>query len=87
MKSKWDRLELNNRLVKKDKVFTPDFHQWFINEKADTMVKCMIADVRTKAGMGCNPDHFTLLYSTLKRRTEFKAQDVRPFVEKMLELT
>ena len=25
VKSKWDQLELNNRLVKKDEVFTPDF--------------------------------------------------------------
>ena len=56
------------------------------------MVKCMTADVRTKAGMGCNPDHFYTntcesMNSSSKRKTEFKAQDVRPFVEKMLELT
>ena len=92
VKSKWDQLELNNRLVKKDEQVVPSFHQWFVDEKADTMVKCMLADVRTKAGMGCNPDHFYTntcesMNSTLKRRTEFKSQDVRPFVEKMLELT
>ena len=58
VKSRWDHLEMNNRLVKKDEVLNPEFHHWFVSEKADTMINCMIADVRQKAGMGHDPDHF-----------------------------
>lgn len=73
-------------------MFFPEFHRWFVEEKSDTMIRCMIIDARKKAGMGCNPDHFytntcELMNSTIKNRTDFKMNDVRPFVEKMLQLT
>ena len=40
------------------KEFQPEFHDWFIREKADVIVNCMLPDVRTKAGLGENPDIF-----------------------------
>ena len=91
VKSRWDHLEMNNRLVKKDEVLNPEFHHWFVSEKADTMINCMIADVRQKAGMGHDPDHFYTntcesMNSTIKNRTDFKPHDFRPFVKKMFQL-
>ena len=91
LKPIWDQIEIQNRLCQKHKTVTPEFHRWFVQEKSQMMTKCMIRDVRERAGMGRNPDHFYTnicesMNSTLKKRTDFKPHDIRPFVDKVFEL-
>ena len=91
VKQKWDEMELEHRLCHKDEVIEAEFRKWFVQEKASTMIFCMLSDVRQKAGMGNSPDHFYTnlcesMNNTLKNRTDFKPHDVRPFVTKMYNL-
>lgn len=62
-----------------------------VKEKVDTMIQCMIRDVRLKAGMGSDPDHFYTnmcesMNKTLKQRTDIKPNYAGPFIDKMFEL-
>ena len=82
MKSRWDKLEKDHRLTEQGKSVDPEFHEWFVNEKADTMIQCMIKDVREKARTG---SHFYTnmcesMNKTLKQRTDFKSNDAGPFI-------
>jgi hypothetical protein len=91
LKEKWDKLERDNKLTEQGKLTKVEFHEWFVKEKADVVIQCMIKDVRRKAGMGCDPDHFftnmcEAMNKTLKQRTQYKQNDVGPFIEKMYEL-
>ena len=91
VKQKWDEMELEHRLCHKDEVIEAEFHKWFVQEKASTMISCMLSDIRQKAGMGNSPDHFYTnlcesMNNILRNRTDFKPHDVRPFVTKMYNL-
>jgi len=37
--------------------YQAEFYGWFIREKADIIVNCMLPDVQEKAGVGENPQH------------------------------
>ena len=91
VKPRWNKLECDHKLTEQGKFVEPQFHEWFVKEKADTMIQCMINDVRVKAGMGSDPDHFYTnmcesMNKTLKQRTDFKPNDAGPFIDKMFEL-
>ena len=81
LKCRWNDIEKQYRLSQRGVEIEPVFHKWFTDEKANTIAKCMLKDVRIKAGMGQDPDHFYTNMSesmskTLKERTDFKAQDL-----------
>ena len=91
LKSRWDALERQHRFTQKSEVVNPEFHRWFVEQKADIMARCMLRVVREKAGMGHPPDHFYTnlsesINSTLKNRMDFKPHDVRPFIDKVYGL-
>ena len=90
LKQRWDTFERSHRCVPHGKSFQPEFYNWFVSEKADVIVKCMLPGIRKKAGLGEEPDHFYTnmsesLNNALKSRTEYKEQDFRSFVEKMYD--
>ncbi|MBC6401887.1 MAG: hypothetical protein GDA37_12950 [Ekhidna sp.] len=91
LKDRWDKFESSHRSVPQHtQSFLPEFYSWFRSEKADVVVKCMLPDVRKKAGLGDEPDHFYTnmsesLNNILKNRTEYKEQEFRSFVEKMYD--
>ena len=92
LKERWDTFEQVNRSVPVGKEFQPEFHDWFIREKADVIVNCMLPDARTKAGLGENPDHFYTnmcesMNKTLKCHTDYKEQELHVFIEKMQTFT
>ena len=64
------------------------FHKWFTGKKLHDIAKCMLKNVRVKAGMGQKPDHFYTntsesMNKTLEERTDYKAQGLRQFIDKM----
>ena len=86
----WNEFESSNRSVPQGKSFEPEFFNWFVKEKADVIVNCMLPDIRKKAGLGEEPDHFFTnmcesMNSILKSRTEYQELEFRSFVEKMYE--
>ena len=88
LKPRWNKLEEQHRLSRMGVQLEPEFHKWFTDEKSHTIVRCMLKGVRVKAGMGQDPDHFYTnmnesMNSTLKSRTDYKAQELRQFVDKM----
>ena len=90
LKQRWDTFESSHRCVPRGKLFQPEFYSWFQSEKADVVVKCMLPDIRKKAGLGREPDHYYTnmsesLNNVLKCRTEYKEQEFRSFVEKMYD--
>ena len=53
----------------------PEFYNWFVCEKSETMCKCMIHSVRAAAGLGNPPEKFynnasESINNVLKSKTE-----------------
>ena len=87
LKERWGQFE-NYRSVPQGKSVQPIFYEWFVAEKADVVVNCMLPEVRRKAGLGEHPDPFYTnmcesMNKTLKSRTDYKEHELRPFVDKM----
>ena len=92
LKDRWDNFEHQHKGVPQGKEYQAEFYGWFIREKADVNVNCMLPDVRKKAGLVENPDHFFTnmcesMKKTLKCRTDYKEQELCTFVEKMYTFT
>lgn len=90
LKFRWNELEVQNCLSPNGVELQPVFHKWFTDEKSNIVVSCMLKNIRVTAGMGKDPEHFYTnmsesLNKTLKERTDYKAQDLRLFVNKMLK--
>ena len=88
LKHRWDEMEKQYCLSQKGIEIEPAFHKWFTDEKSHDVARCMLKNVRIKAGMGQEPDHFYTNMSesmnkTLKERTDYKAQSLRQFIDKM----
>lgn len=58
----------------------PGFMEWFCTTQAEVMCTTMIVSVRTRAGLGSPPEHFTTnsnesLNNLLKRKVDFKRSE------------
>ena len=88
LKERWDQFEIHHCNGPQDKSIQPIFYDWFVPEKADVVVNCMLLEVRKKAGIGEHPDPFNTnmsesMRNTLKSRTNYKDYELLPFVKKM----
>lgn len=74
--------------VPQGKSIQPIFYEWFVTEKADVVVNCMLPEVRQNTGLGEQLDLFYTnmcesMNNTLKSLTDYKEHELRPFVDKM----
>ena len=46
LKQRWHTFERSHHCVPQGKSFQPEFYNWFISEKADVIVKCMLPGIR-----------------------------------------
>ena len=58
LKERWNQFEIHHKSVPQGKSVQPVFYEWFVTEKADVVVHCMLPEIRKKAGLGENPDPF-----------------------------
>ena len=66
----------------------PSFHSWFMIHSHDIVAKCMLQDVRVKAGLGCPPSpYYTNEVESknrvLKEEVQYKSSQLPDFVDKM----
>ena len=90
LKERWNQFESHHHCVPQGKLVQPVFYEWFVTEKTDVVVNCMLPEIRKKAGLGENPDPFYTnmsesMNSTLKSRTDYKEHELHPFVDKIFE--
>ena len=88
LKERWNQFEIHHHSVPQGKSIQPVFYDWFVAEKANVVVDCMLPEVRKKAGLGEHSDPFYTnmcesMNNTLKSRTDYKEHELRPFVDKM----
>ena len=48
LKQRWDAFESLHRCVTHGKSVQPEFYNWFVSEKVDIVVKCMLPGIRKK---------------------------------------
>jgi len=58
LKERWNQFEIYHRSVPQGKSVQPVFYEWFVTEKADVVVHCMLPEICKKVCLGENPDSF-----------------------------
>ena len=81
VESRWNELE-------KPYHSPPIFHKWFVKHCQDVVYKCMVQEIRQKAGLGCPPEPYYTnevesKNKVIKEEVQYKRSQLPEFVEKM----